>query len=235
MVRVQRHAHRARGGLKLPDEGLGRRVARAPERRTAGDVRRGVLQELEPLAGDAVAVGERHAGDVAARPRQIRDDAAGDRIARAREHDRQRGRRLTRGAGTDRRPDHQHVDAGADQLVDERREPLGVAVREAHLDDRGASVDVAEVAQALHEGFVARPAHGGRQEADAGQPRRTLSPRTRRRRQHDRGGGQEPPATLARHAHPEATSRARTLPEPRNHAAGCVRVTGQAPVRHRRA
>ena len=62
------------------------RHCRVEQHRGSGNARRNLLEQLQPLASQR-ANHSLEAGDVAARPRQARDEAAADRIGNRREND----------------------------------------------------------------------------------------------------------------------------------------------------
>lgn len=141
------------------------------------------------------------------RVRQIRDDAAGDRIARPGEHDRDGRRGPHRGARADGRSDHQHVDPQSEQLVDQHGQAFGTPFGESHLDTQVAPVGETRLAQAPHEGFISGA--GGRrgQEPDAIGRRCALRLDRRRRPEQRAPGYQELPAPDPAHVPPPDSSR----------------------------
>ena len=86
--RVHLHPERRRhrlDGAQLADHGGDGGIAK---HRRARDLRRDLLEQLQPFPADAVfEIGE--TGDVASRPRQTGNEAAADRVDGIDEHDRQ--------------------------------------------------------------------------------------------------------------------------------------------------
>ena len=84
-------AKRRRRGLDRPHEQVGdtARCAGFEDERDPRDVRRGLLEHLQPFRSDReLEAGE--AGEIAARMRQVRHEALADRVGHVREHDRHR-------------------------------------------------------------------------------------------------------------------------------------------------
>jgi hypothetical protein len=69
------------------------RIAGIPQDCHPGDVRCDLLEQLQPFRAEAVFE-EREASDVAARPRQARNETGTDRIGSLHEHDRHGAGRL---------------------------------------------------------------------------------------------------------------------------------------------
>ena len=144
---------------------------RVEQNADAGHFGHGLAQERDPLRAQ-LRRHTRYAGDVAARPREARDEAGRQRIAR--EHD-DRNRR----GGVLRRDDrlvpegHDDVHLEIDQLAGQRIHDVVPAFAEPILDHHVLFIDVTELAEALHEGFLASRSADG-QEADARDLRRRL-------------------------------------------------------------
>ena len=85
--RDRRHREGGRRGLDRPQEQVGeRRAVRVEDERDPRDVRRGLLERLQPFGSDReLEAGE--AGEIAARMRQVRHEALADRVGHLREHD----------------------------------------------------------------------------------------------------------------------------------------------------
>src|SRR5262249_38679316 len=90
--------------------------------------------------------------DVAARARKTGDDAAADRIARGREHDRNRRCRLLCCEGSWSVVSDDDIDLEPNKLVREIFQTLGVPLGPAILDREIAALDPAQLAHSLHEG-----------------------------------------------------------------------------------
>ena len=148
---LQLQAERTRGGLVLRHvvgvDDVGRVADHGDPCRAGHRVAR-QLQELAPF-------GQRRqqAGDVAARPRQARDEAGADRVGDPQREDRDRQRRLLGGeCGGHAGGRDDQVDVGRDQLARERVEALVVLVGPAVLDRERAAFAPAEVAQRADQG-----------------------------------------------------------------------------------
>jgi hypothetical protein len=149
--RAHHHPERRRHGLdggELADLGG---IGGIPNDRRPRQVRRNLLEQLQPFPADAVFV-LHETGGVAARPRQTRHEARANRIDDLDEHDRH-------GAG---RPLHRSRDGGGRGQNDIRRErnqfgripaiAVGIARAPARLDPHVAAVGPAQLLQPLNEG-----------------------------------------------------------------------------------
>src|SRR5262249_38696483 len=110
-----------------------------------------LAQVFEALAGNIGHL-TRQPGDVAARARKTGDDAAADRIARRREHDRNRRCRLLCCEGSRSVVGDDDIDLEPNKLVCEISQTLGVPLGPAILDSEIAALNPAQLAQSLHEG-----------------------------------------------------------------------------------
>ena len=138
-------------------------IAGIAEHRKPAETGDDLAQDFEPLGGRISRLG-RQAGDVAARPRQARDETAPNRVRRQREHDRDR-----RGCPLGCRDRGARGDDDVDLSVDELGHDLGIALDTslcpAILDRHVAALCPAELAQSPHKG--GGPMGPGRGRADA--------------------------------------------------------------------
>src|SRR6516165_7624575 len=110
-----------------------------------------LAQEFETLAGNIRCL-TRQPGDVAARARETRDDAGADRIARGREHDRDRRCRLLCCEGSPSVLGNDDIDLEPNELVCELAQTLGVPLGPTILDREIAALDPTQLAHSLHKG-----------------------------------------------------------------------------------
>ena len=117
----------------------------------SAQTRNNLAQELESLPG-SIGPLTRYAGNVAARPRQGRDEAAADRIARRREHDRDHRRGLL--CCEDRRGvmRENNIDLQTDELSRDLGVALRTSFRPAVLDRDIATLKPTKFSEPLHEG-----------------------------------------------------------------------------------
>ena len=108
-----------------------------------------LAQDFQPLVADLARL-QRQAGDVAAGMRQALDEAARDRIDRRGQHDRDRAGRAHHGGGRASNR-HDHIDLHRHELGGDPGIAARVTLRPAIDEGRRASVDPAELAQALLE------------------------------------------------------------------------------------
>ena len=125
-------------------------MAGIPKDRHPRHARRDLLEQLQPFAADAVFE-LREPGDVAARPRQARDEAGADRIDDLHEHDRH-------GAGRLLQRRHDRDAAGQDDVRRERDQFRRVSCECARdrrspavVDPHVAAVGPAQLLQPLQE------------------------------------------------------------------------------------
>ena len=139
------------------------------------DARRNLLEQLQPLAGyRRLEHGE--TGDVTARPREARDEAAADRIGNDRENDRDGARLLQQSRSVGRALRKNEVGLKGDEFLRESLYRLRVAgCRPARVDPDVAALRPAELLKSLPEcggeGLSFRGALGKRhQHADPPHP-----------------------------------------------------------------
>ena len=122
-----------------------------PEHPNPRELRDDLLQNGEVLAPEILARVSAQASDVAAGPRQTRDEPGLHGIRREDHNNRYRfgclpgGRDVNAGTGDD------HIHPQAYQLSGNFRQPVHVAVRVPSLEDHVASFDVPEIAQPFAE------------------------------------------------------------------------------------
>ena len=147
---MQLQSQRRRRGLDLSRLDIGIPAFRVDEHRHHDRAGNKLVQQLQPL-GPELCGKAGHAGDIAARPIHPLDEPKLDRIARRREHDRDRGRRRH---GRKRRSgiSHDHRDVAADQLGGERRQPVVIPARPAVFDPRVLPDDNAGLSKPPMEG-----------------------------------------------------------------------------------
>jgi hypothetical protein len=135
-----------------------------------------LAQELKALADEIRhLIGQ--ARDIAARPRQRRDQLVADRVCDRGEHDRNERGRLHGRDDIGGRVRDDDVDLALNQLGEERRRAIEAALCPAIFDRDIAALDPAELAQPLDEGGGPLALQGGRigpQEADRRLPPRLL-------------------------------------------------------------
>jgi hypothetical protein len=123
--------------IGCPMDGLVTALVRIRQQPHPRDTRKGLSQELEPLAPQ-LQRHRAHAGQVSSWPSQARDDSLPDGVGYQGEDDRDRARagRFLHGHGTGPRGHADHVDLKFDQLARERQPARLVAVdRAVHEDD----------------------------------------------------------------------------------------------------
>src|SRR5262245_19047444 len=159
------------------------------DRQTA-KTRNNFAQEVKALVGD-IGFLERKSGDVTARPRQTRDQAAADGVSRHSKNDRDHGCRLLsrRNGGSSIGDDN--VDVEPNELRRKFGIALAAALRIPIFNRKIATFDPAELAQPLHKSsdpltFGRR--RGGPQVTDSRQLPRLLRPH--RERPHRRAAEQ---------------------------------------------
>src|SRR5262245_2353155 len=112
----------------------------------------------------------RQAGDVAARSRQVHNEAGADRVSRRHEDDRDDRRRLLGGNNWCAPPCHNDVDLEPDEFGGDLGEALFGTFRPAVLDCDGAALDPAKLTQPLQKSGY--PLSLGRTRARAQEPNR---------------------------------------------------------------
>jgi hypothetical protein len=137
------------------------RVVRIEQHTHAGKLRDHRAHEIEVFQ-DRVVEPFRCARDVAAWVRQIRDQTATERIADAREHDRNGLGRVHRLESTSRVECNDEVHGHAHELGGEVGEALIVALGITPLDDKITSLHVVKLSQALEESSMRAGLHRGR-------------------------------------------------------------------------
>ena len=126
-------------GLSVSPRSRARRVVEIDDARHAPHFGRQRLEQLEPLRRQ-LAARAREPGDVAAGPRQARDQAASDRVGHRRRHDRDRRRRSRlRGKRRRRAARQDHVDLLLHQLAASGGEALGASLGRAVERSRGSA------------------------------------------------------------------------------------------------
>ena len=138
-------------------------TARVAEQDDPPNVRRNLLQQLQPLR-DQLSRQRRHASGIAARVRQAFREPRADRIARYKDH-RYRRRRRQCSASSRRGQRHDQIHFGAHEVLG--RGPQVIArFSPSPLDDQVPAFDVAELGQPLPPTFLLR-----RQLPEASAPR----------------------------------------------------------------
>src|ERR1051326_8855846 len=144
--------------------------------RQLAQFRHGLVQQLEPLAGQ-IGLAVRQAGDVAAWTREAAHEPGSHRIPGGGKYYRDRFGRLLGGGHRGGAGGDDDVDAAIDELLRYFAETVRLAVRPAIIDVQIMAVDPTQLAQALHK----RPNElapgrmfGGAQKADGGLPLPTL-------------------------------------------------------------
>src|SRR5262245_41643089 len=112
----------------------------------------------------------RQAGDVAARSRQVHNEAGADRVSRRHEDDRDDRRRLLGGNNWCAPPCHNDVELEPDEFGGDLGEALFGTFRPAVLDCDGAALDPAKLTQPLQKSGY--PLSLGRTRARAQEPNR---------------------------------------------------------------
>jgi hypothetical protein len=123
-----------------------------PQDNDAGKLRHRLLEQLQSL-GAELRQHDRESRDVAARLREIGDEAGSDRIGDDGHHDRDRGRRARGGLGGGCRVGDDHLDLALHEIGGQLRKLSVVAVDRSPLDHHIASLHVASVAQPLPKGL----------------------------------------------------------------------------------
>ena len=113
-----------------------------------------LTDQLELLADDVGGVG-RAARDIAARPREARDQAGPHRISHTHHHDGDGARRLLRRQRSLGHHRHEHIDLEGDELRGERGEALEPLLGSPVLDGQVLSFRVTEPAQLPTEDLLA--------------------------------------------------------------------------------
>ncbi len=144
---------RSRGGLERTQIiiSASRRRVRVEHDRRTRDVRRNLLEQIEPFTGDGSSSGIGESRHVAAGVRKTGDKAGINRVGNDREHDRDRmGFPLQRGCDR-RRAGQDYIGLKADKLFCESASKVDVSDGPALLDASIAAVRPAEAPQFLHE------------------------------------------------------------------------------------
>ena len=152
----------------------------------SGDLRRGLLQQLQPFAGNR-RLADRDAGGIAARMGEAGDEAAADRVGDHREHDGKRAGLAKQGCQHRSANGEDYIRVDANQFFGGGSDALAPVAGKTMLDRDVAAVDPAQFAQPLDQAarlqypeHVVRRAGRRRQIADAAHPLGRLCPsRTR--------------------------------------------------------
>src|SRR5262245_29836290 len=148
----------------------------------------------------------RQAGDVAARSRQVHNEAGADRISRRHKDDRDDRRRFLGGNDWCAPPCHNDVDLEPDEFGGDLGEALFGTFRPAVLDRDGAALDPATLTQPLQKSGY--PLSLCRTRARAQEPNRLRRPlrvrgeRPRRRRASNEPDELAPPHSITSSARP---------------------------------
>jgi hypothetical protein len=152
-----------------------------------GDPRRGwngLLQQLQPLARE-LARENRQAGDVAARPREVSDEAVADRIADRGHDDRNTACRRPRGADRRHARRDDDIDLRAHKVGDRGDQSTLVASPGAEIKHVITTFDIAEIRHAAPERLLSPRVGVGSSRREEPDPR-DLARLLRRDRRSDR-------------------------------------------------
>jgi hypothetical protein len=126
-------------------------IRRIPEDRHPGDLREGLLEQLQVLADNLRAGDEGQSCDIRPRPREAGDEATLDGIEDCHRDDGDRPGRILGRQGRCRGYRNDDVNLQAHQFVHEVGKPLVLPFRISVLDRDVLAFDVTEFAQALAE------------------------------------------------------------------------------------
>ena len=170
------------------------------QHRDDGNVGNEIEQQFHALCTEDAATEERNAGEIAARPAEVSNEALSHRIFACREHDRDRRRgrpcRLRRVAIA-----HDHGHFAADQIGRERRQAVKLIVRMPVLDRHILAHDEAGFVQTLAERRVEMHERRGRCAPEEPDHRHRRLLRARRKRPH-RGAAKQRDELAPSHAVP---------------------------------